>query len=100
MDDAGWEWREPTYRVRFWDGSAKYQGFRSETWRLEGMASVAEVVEWAEARRGDRTFELFVEFVRRVETPGGWIDVPGVIRIAGESPVDDPHPAELPFHDT
>lgn len=81
--DTAWELRDPTYRVYFWTvpDSASYE------WRITAAADVHEVIAWAEAERGERSYELFVEHVdRRASETSEWVEEAGLIRIAGENP--------------
>ncbi|MBT2497650.1 hypothetical protein J7E25_00910 [Agromyces sp. ISL-38] len=81
--DTTWELRDPTYRVYFWTvpDSVSYE------WRITDAADVHEVIAWAEAERGERTYELFIEHVdRRASGAGEWIEEPGLIRLVGDNP--------------
>jgi len=51
--DQTWEVSHPSYRVHFHDAAGA-----SDEYEVTG-ANVAEVLAWAEARRGDRTFVLY-----------------------------------------
>jgi hypothetical protein len=95
--DTTWEERIPAYRVYFWTVSGDGFAPISEEWRLSGAADVHEVIAWAESERGGRTYELFVEQLTRRETPDGWVDAPGLVRLAGVNPVDDPRPRHIEF---
>ncbi|WPO87595.1 hypothetical protein SCB71_04945 [Herbiconiux sp. KACC 21604] len=75
----------PNYRVNFW------QQARSSDWSLEAFVltdvrDVREALEWVEAHRGGRRFELFVKVevdaVESIETPR----TGGLIRLVGENP--------------
>jgi hypothetical protein len=51
--DAEWEIKQPKYQVHFHDSKGA-----ADEYEVEG-ADVAEVLSWAESRRGDRTFVLY-----------------------------------------
>lgn len=68
--DETWELVEPRYRVYFWAGTA------SDEWEVSG-ADVQEVLAWAEANRGDRTYTLYACVPH---------DGLGLVRLAGEDP--------------
>lgn len=74
----------PTYWVCFWtavDGSSA----RHDPVRVEGAGSVGEVIEWIDATRGSRRYELFVEADDRAETrESGWVDRKQLLRLAGD----------------
>lgn len=52
--DQTWEIKSPKYRVYFHDANGA-----SDEYEVEG-ADVPEVLAWAESRRGERTFVLYV----------------------------------------
>ena len=95
--DETWESRAPVYRVTFWTNPVAGFPPNSDDWRLLDASGVDRVIEWAESQRGERSYELFVEFVQRRESPDGWSDAPGAIRLFGENPVDDPRPVRFGF---
>jgi hypothetical protein len=68
--DETWELADPRYRVYFWAGTA------SDEWKVSG-ADVHEVLAWAEANRGDRTYTLYACVPQ---------DGLGLVRLAGEDP--------------
>jgi hypothetical protein len=73
------ELRDPTYRVYFWTVADS----ASSEWRITEATDVQEVIAWAEAEHGDRTYELFIEHVdRRAAEAGEWIEELGLIRLA------------------
>lgn len=86
--DATWELSTPTYRVYFWtQPTGAIVATSSDEWRITDADDVFEVITWAEAKRGDRTYELFVEHTDRIESrTEGWIEAPGLIRLAGSDP--------------
>ena len=89
--DTTWEQREPTYRVYFWSvPKDPRRAATSYEWRITEATDVNEVITWAEAERGDRSYELFVEHLERMESRDGWKDAPGLIRLAGTNPTDGP----------
>jgi hypothetical protein len=69
---ARWEDNDPVYRVYFWDKAASYE------FELTGASDVGEVLDWAEANRGDRTYTVYV-------VAGDSGDV-GIARIHGIDP--------------
>jgi hypothetical protein len=73
----------PTYRVYFWLQPDPAWGAHSWEWRLRDARDVFEVIEWAEAERGERTYQLFVE----EPIPEG-LGTKGVrlVRLAGDDP--------------
>jgi hypothetical protein len=90
--DTEWENPDPVYRVYFWHRQAPPAGIRAESmgWqseehRLTEAADVHEVIAWAEQRlpSGDR-YVLYVEQSDR--------GLPGLIRLAGTDPTEDPNP--------
>jgi hypothetical protein len=95
--DETWEQRGPVYRVTFWSPAAEGFAPNSDDWRIVDVPAIDAVIEWAEAQRGDRSYEVFVEFVQRRESSDGWSDAPGVIRLTGWNPVDDRDPLRLAF---
>lgn len=86
--DATWEFDTPTYRVYFWtQPTGAITATSSDEWRITAANDVFEVITWAEAKRGDRTYGLFVEHTDRIESrTEGWIEAPGLIRLAGSDP--------------
>lgn len=70
--DQRWQVDEPLYRVYFHEGTTAFE------YEVFGARDVHEVVSWAEAEKGTRTYVLFA----RVDNPEG----PGLIRLAGEEP--------------
>jgi hypothetical protein len=81
--DITWEVRDPTYRVYFWTVTDHV----SSEWRITEAIDVHEVIAWAEAQRGERTYELFIEYVHRdASAAGEGADEPGLIRLAGADP--------------
>ena len=52
--DQSWEIDKPRYRVYFWDAAAT-----SYEYEVSQADDVAEVMAWAEAERGTRTFTLY-----------------------------------------
>lgn len=86
--DATWELSTPSYRVDFWtQPTGAIVATSSDEWRITDADDVFEVITWAEAKRGDRTYELFVEHTDRIESrTEGWIEAPGLIRLAGSDP--------------
>jgi hypothetical protein len=88
--DTTWERRDPVYRVYFWsaptDASRAHSSYE---WRLTDAIDVHEVIAWAEQERRGRTYELFVEHPHRMEArTEGWVDAPGLVRLAGTNPTD------------
>lgn len=73
--DIRWEVRQPTYRCYFWT----VPDSASSEWRITGAADVHEAIAWAEAERGERTYELFIEYVESNERRG-------LIRLSGDDP--------------
>lgn len=71
--DQEWVIPDPKYRVYFFDSKGA-----SDEYELEG-ADVAEVLEWAETERGDRTFVLYACVPH---------DRSGLLRLAGHDPND------------
>jgi hypothetical protein len=69
--DQTWEVPHPKYRVYFHDASGA-----SDEYEVEG-ADVPEVLAWAEAKRGDRTFLLYACVAR---------NGPGLLRLHGHDP--------------
>jgi len=82
--EATWENETPRYRVYFWTASGGAD--ENEIWGVD----VHEVVKWAEANRGDRTYSLYV-----------CVDVDGLglVRLAGRDPNGPPPRAERPLID-
>jgi hypothetical protein len=70
--DQTWETRDPRYRVYFHD-----QEGASDEYEVGGASGVAEVLAWAEAARGDRTFVLYACVPR---------DGLGLVRLHGTDP--------------
>ena len=70
--DQTWETSNPRYRVYFHG----QQGAADE-YEVEGASGVAEVLAWAEAARGDRTFVLYACVPR---------DGLGLVRLHGKDP--------------
>jgi hypothetical protein len=68
--DETWELVDPRYRVYFRAGTA------CDEWEVSG-ADVREVLAWAEANRGDRTYTLYACVPQ---------DRLGLIRLAGADP--------------
>lgn len=68
--DQTWEQDQARYRVYFWAGTA------SDEWEVSG-ADVHEVLNWAESRRGDRTYTLYACVP---------VDGLGLVRLAGVDP--------------
>ena len=86
--DTTWELHDPTYRVYFWSIPADSRWApTSFEWRITNALDEQEGLDWAMEQRGERTFELFVEHTERRLGPDGWSDAPGLIRLAGTSPV-------------
>jgi hypothetical protein len=52
--DQTWELSDPVYRVYFHDEHGT-----SDEYELSGAASIADVLAWAGATRGDRTFVVY-----------------------------------------
>ncbi len=51
----------PTYRVYFWKRPEEPRGgYLSSEYELREVADVHEVLDWAEANRGDSTFTIYV----------------------------------------
>jgi hypothetical protein len=69
--DETWEIKQPRYRVHFHDSHGA-----SDEYEVEG-ADVAEMLAWAEATRGHRTFVLYVCVPR---------DGLGLLRLHGSDP--------------
>jgi hypothetical protein len=69
--DQTWEISQPTFRVHFHAPTGA-----SDEYQVEG-AGVAEVMAWADAQRGGRTFVLYVCVPR---------DGLGLVRLAGSDP--------------
>lgn len=80
--DVTWELQNPAYRVSFWavPDRASYE------WRITDATDVYEVIAWAEAERGERTYELFIEHVDRASGSGERMKELGLIRLAGDDP--------------
>jgi hypothetical protein len=80
--DVRYELDEPDYRVYFFelDGS-------SDEYHLAGASDVAEVLDWAKANVGDRTYVVYVfaDF-----GPDG--AKPSLIRLLGRDPNEAPGP--------
>jgi DNA-binding HxlR family transcriptional regulator len=86
--DTTWELHDPTYRVYLWTVLVDRRSApTSSEWRITNAPGAQEVLDWAEDQRGERTYELFVEHTERRLGPDGWSDAPGLIRLAGTSPV-------------
>jgi hypothetical protein len=79
--DAAWEDETPRYRVYFWTPA----GGADEN-EISGV-DVQEVIEWAEANRGERTYSLYV----CVD-----LDDMGLVRLAGRDPNSPPPRGERP----
>lgn len=69
--DAEWEIPDPKYRVYFHDAKGAFDEYEVTA------ANVAEVMSWAEARKGDRTFLLYAC------VPHNGL---GLLRLAGHHP--------------
>jgi hypothetical protein len=69
--DQTWELGRPAYRVYFHDAAGA-----SDDYEVSG-ADVAEVIDWAESHKGDRTYVLYA-CVRH--------DGLGLVRLAGSDP--------------
>jgi hypothetical protein len=68
--DETWQIVRPRFRVYFWTDTA------SEEFELSGT-TVHSAIEWAESRRGDRTYTLYA---------CADVDGLGLICLAGEDP--------------
>jgi hypothetical protein len=71
--DISWEDQRPSYRVYFWDTNNV-----SSEHEVVGAADVDEVLRWAEAQHGDRTFTAYL-----VVRNGGQV---GLARLRGTDP--------------
>ena len=69
--DAQWEIPQPKYRVYFHDAKGAAEEHEVEN------ADVTDVLAWAEARKGNRTFVLYARVSR---------DGLGLLRLAGRDP--------------
>lgn len=69
--DETWEIKQPRYRVYFHDSKGA-----ADEYEVEG-ADAAEVLAWAESRRGDGTFVLYACVPR---------DGLGLLRLYGSDP--------------
>jgi hypothetical protein len=74
--DQEWGLERPDYRVYFYDSRGKSSEYEVSE------ADVIEILEWADAQKGDRTYVLYVV------VPG---DGPGLVRLVGEDPNDPRH---------
>ena len=70
--DQSWEIDSPRYRVYFWDAAAT-----SYEYEVSQAEDVAEVMAWADAERGTRTFTLYACVQH---------DGLGLVRLAGIDP--------------
>ena len=52
----------PIFRVFFWERQSHHpdSGFTSDEYEIAGARDVQEVMQWAEANAGDRTFTAYV----------------------------------------
>lgn len=73
--DQTWEMSDPRYRVYFHD-----KGGASDECKVEKASGVPEVLAWAEAARGDRTFVLYACVSR---------DGLGLVRLHDTDPTED-----------
>ncbi|MGH2808254.1 MAG: hypothetical protein ACRDKT_13375 [Actinomycetota bacterium] len=66
----------PTYRVYFWERQNPHpdSGYISYEYEIDEVADVHEVVRWAEANSGVRTFTLYIVVDKTL------------IRLAGDDP--------------
>jgi len=78
--DVRFELNEPDYRVYFFEPDG-----RSDEYHLTEARDVAEVLAWAKANVGDRTYAVYVftDF-----GPGS--EKPGLIRLLGRDPNEAP----------
>ncbi|QIK72722.1 hypothetical protein G7070_11110 [Propioniciclava coleopterorum] len=63
--DTTWE-QDAVYRVYFEDEEGA-----TDEWRLTAAQDVGEVLDWARARSGSRTFTLYVEADRASDRAAG-----------------------------
>ena len=75
--DQSWEIDSPRYRVYFWDAAAT-----SYEYEVSQADDVAEVMAWADAERGTRTFTLYACVQH---------DGLGLVRLAGIDPTRAAH---------
>jgi hypothetical protein len=80
--DVRYELDEPHYRVHFIEPVGS-----SDEYHRAGARDVAEVLDWAKANAGDRTY---VVYVFADLGPGG--EEPSLIRLLGRDPNEAPRP--------
>ncbi|GAA2224747.1 hypothetical protein N1031_00050 [Herbiconiux moechotypicola] len=73
----------PVYRVYFWHQPDPAWGAHSWEWRIRDARDVFEVIGWAEAERGERTYQLFVE---ELMEEGNAAEGVRLVRLAGDDP--------------
>ena len=89
--DIEWEVDDPVYRVYFWSPLGEDRPdvmYECESYRIRDVASVHDVIAWAnDAARAEQTFTLYVEH-RQVEhhRAGARQIHLGLIRLSGVNP--------------
>jgi hypothetical protein len=84
--DARWEVSRPVYRVYFWERLMPERpdsAWGSDEWQLED-ADIDEVLNWARSRAAGRRFVVYAGVV------GGQPEGPGLVRLLGTDPLDEP----------